>query len=131
MKSTFNVLEFFRNFERLLEDMRYKEIESNYEMSQKMPSLTMDIMLLKNTRDVYKPLIFNLVREEYEKSCNLVFTGCTQNLQLVEYEVCFFGDTKQHKVIFLTLKIKVWCVVVYFSSLLVSFAVMLFEYLII
>ena len=29
MKSTYNVLEFFTHFERLINDMRYKEIESN------------------------------------------------------------------------------------------------------
>ncbi|KAK2429529.1 protein FAR1-RELATED SEQUENCE [Trifolium repens] len=100
MKSTYNVLEFFRHFERLIEDMRYKEIESNYEMSQKMPSLNMNIMLLKTARDVYTPTIFSLVRGEYEKSCNLLLNNCTKNLQLYEYEVSFFGDMRQHKVTF-------------------------------
>lgn len=78
MKPTFNVLEFFRNFERLLDDMRYKEVESKYEMSQKMPSLNMNIMLLRNARDVYTPTIFSLVRGEYEKSCNLVLVIRTE-----------------------------------------------------
>ncbi|KAK2388554.1 protein FAR1-RELATED SEQUENCE [Trifolium repens] len=100
MKSTYNVLEFFRHFERLIEDMHYKEIESNYEMSQKMPSLNMNIMLLKTARDVYTPTIFSLVRGEYEKSCNLLLKNCTKNLQLYEYEVSFFGDMRQHKVTF-------------------------------
>jgi zinc finger SWIM domain-containing protein 3 len=100
MKSTYNVLEFFRHFERLIEDMRYKEIESNYEMSQKMPSLNMNIMLLKTARDVYTPTIFSLVRGEYEKSCNLLLKSCTQNLQLYEYEVSFFANMRQHKVTF-------------------------------
>lgn len=85
MRSTFNVLGFFRNFETLLEDMRYKEIASNYEMSQKMPSLNMNIMLLKNARDTDTPAVFSLVREEYEKSCNLVIKDSTHNLQLYEY----------------------------------------------
>ncbi|XP_057440588.1 protein FAR1-RELATED SEQUENCE 5-like [Lotus japonicus] len=100
MKSTFNVLEFFRNFERLLEDMRYKEIESNYEMSQKMPSLNMNILLLKNARDVFTPAIFSLVRAEYEKSCNLVLKVCNQFLDVYEYEVCLFGITRPHKFTF-------------------------------
>ena len=100
MKPTFNVLEFFRNFERLLDDMRYKEVESKYEMSQKMPSLNMNIMLLRNTRDVYTPTIFSLVRGEYEKSCNLVLVICTQNLVLYEYDVCLFGAMRKHKVTF-------------------------------
>ena len=80
--------------------MRYKEIESNYEMSQKMPSLNMDIMLLKTARDIYTPVIFSLVRGEYEKSCNLLLNNCSKNLQLYEYVVSFFRDIGQHKVTF-------------------------------
>lgn len=100
MKPTFNVLEFFINFERLLDDMRYKEVESNYEMSQKMPPLNMNIMLLRNARDVYTLTIFSLVRGEYEKSCNLVLVIRTQNLVLYEYDVCLFGAMRKHKVTF-------------------------------
>ncbi|KAF7844218.1 protein FAR1-RELATED SEQUENCE 5-like [Senna tora] len=47
MKSTFNVFDFFKNFERLLKDMRYKEIEAKYDMSQKKPPLSLDILLVK------------------------------------------------------------------------------------
>lgn len=99
-KSTFNVLELFRNFDRLLEDMRYKEIESNYDMTQKMPSLKMNIMLLKNARDIYTPAIFSLVHKEYEKSCNLLLNSCTQNLLVYEYEVYFLEHMRRHKVVF-------------------------------
>ncbi|XP_058757584.1 protein FAR1-RELATED SEQUENCE 9-like [Vicia villosa] len=80
--------------------MRYKEIESNYEMSQKTPPLSMNIMLLKNARDVYTPTIFRLVCGEYEKPCNLVVNKCTQKLHLYEYEVSLFGDMREHKVTF-------------------------------
>jgi zinc finger SWIM domain-containing protein 3 len=100
MKSTYNVLEFFTHLERLINDMRYKEIESKYEMSQKMPALNMDIMLLKTARDIYTPVIFSLVRGEYEKSCNLLLNNCSKNLQLYEYVVSFFRDMRQHKVTF-------------------------------
>ncbi|KAE9607264.1 putative Zinc finger, SWIM-type, FHY3/FAR1 family [Lupinus albus] len=58
----------------------------------------MDIMLLKNARDVYTPVIFNLVYREYEKSCNLIFKGYSQNLQLIEYEVGSFPSMRQHTV---------------------------------
>lgn len=126
MKPTYNVLKFFRNFDRLLDDMRYEEIESNYEMSQKMPS-SMNIMLLEIARDVYTPAIFSLVPGEYEKSYNLVLNSCTQNLQVYEYEVCLFGDVRQHKVIFNSEDQSVECKVNFFH-LWVSFVVMLFEY---
>lgn len=50
MKSTFNVLEFFKNFDKLLEDLRYKELESNYDMNQRLPSLDVDILLLTSNK---------------------------------------------------------------------------------
>nr|KYP69453.1 Protein FAR1-RELATED SEQUENCE 5 [Cajanus cajan] len=101
LSESFNNEAFFRCFMlEAFEGMRYKEIESNYEMNQKMPPLSMNIMLLKNARDVYTPTIFSLVHGEYEKSCNLLLSSCTQNLQLCEYEVCLFGDIRRHKVIF-------------------------------
>lgn len=65
-----------------------------------MPSLNMNIMLLRNARDVYTPTIFSLVRGEYEKSCNLVLVIRTQNLVLYEYDVCLFEAMMKHKVTF-------------------------------
>ena len=130
MKSTYNVLEFFSHFERLIADMHYKEIESNYEMSQKMTSLNMDIMLLKTARDIYTPVIFSQVCGEYEKSCNLLLSSCSRNLQLYEYEVFFLG-TRGYIKLPLTMKIKMLSVAVDFFNSSESFVVMLFEYLII
>jgi zinc finger SWIM domain-containing protein 3 len=90
--------------------MRYKEIESNYELiSQKMPSNYINIMLLKTARDVYTPTIFSLVRGEYEKSNNLLLKNCTKNLQLYGYEVSFFGDMRQHQVTFNSEDQSVYC----------------------
>ena len=73
MKPTLNVIGFFTNFERLVEDMRYKELEENYEMSQSLPPLHSDVLLLKNAKEIYTPSIFVRVRKEYEKSCNIFF----------------------------------------------------------
>ncbi|KAH7658220.1 FHY3/FAR1 family protein [Dioscorea alata] len=42
VKPRFNVLEFFTRFEKLLDDVRYQELESNYEMSQLKPALKMN-----------------------------------------------------------------------------------------
>ncbi|XP_028803394.1 protein FAR1-RELATED SEQUENCE 5-like [Neltuma alba] len=100
MKPTLNVLGFFRNFERLIEDMRYKELEENYEMSQAMPPLNLDVLLLKNARESYTRAIFLRVKKEYEKSCNILFKECNQVSKIFEYKVCVMGDMGDHKVTF-------------------------------
>ncbi|KAF7839313.1 protein FAR1-RELATED SEQUENCE 5-like isoform X2 [Senna tora] len=85
---------------KLLDDMRYKEIEAKYDMSQKMPPLTLDILLLKSARDIYTPTIYHQVLEEYEKSCNMIFKECNQVSTLFEYKVCLMGHMREHNVTF-------------------------------
>ena len=67
LKSANNVLEFFSHFERFLTDLCHNELDSNYEMSQRLPVLRVEVLLLKNSRDVYTPKIFNFFQEEYKK----------------------------------------------------------------
>ncbi|KAF7812612.1 protein FAR1-RELATED SEQUENCE 5-like [Senna tora] len=100
MKSTFNVFDFFKNFERLLEDMRYKEIEAKYDMSQKKPPLSLDILLLKTARDIYTPPIYHQVLEEYEKSCNMILKEYNQVSTFFEYKVFLIGHMREHNVTF-------------------------------
>ena len=73
MSPTLNVLGFFKSFERLVDDMRYKELEENYEMSQSLPPLNLNILLLNKARKIYTSAIFLRVKKEYEKSCNILF----------------------------------------------------------
>ena len=100
LKSTNNVLEFFSHFERLLEDLRHNELDSNYDMSQRLPVLRVEVLLLKNSRDVYTPKIFNFFQEEYKKSLDMVVNTCYDISPLFEYKVCMYGCTREHKVIF-------------------------------
>ena len=70
LKSTNNVLEFFSHFEKLLENLRHNELDSNYNMSQRLPILRVEVLLLKNSRDVYTPKIFNF----FQKSIRSLWT---------------------------------------------------------
>ena len=76
LKSTNNVLEFFSHFERLLEDLRHNELDSNYDMRHRLSVLRVEVLLLKNSRDVYTPKIFNFFQEEYKKSLDMVVNTC-------------------------------------------------------
>ena len=109
LKSTYNVLEFFRHFERVLDDLRYNELESNYDMSQRLPVLKVEVLLLKNSREVYTPKIFNLFQQEYMKSLDMVVNACHGNSSLFEYKVCMYGHTREHNVIFNSMDQTVVC----------------------
>ncbi|KAA8548181.1 hypothetical protein F0562_004558 [Nyssa sinensis] len=100
LKSDLDVLQFFKHFGRVVNDWRYKELEANYDMSQHMPRLMGDVILLKHARDVYTPKIFELFQQEYETCLNVVVNQCTESGSLFEYKVCIYGQLQEYTVIF-------------------------------
>ena len=75
-------------------------MDSNYDMSQRLPVLRVEVLLLKSSRDVYTPKIFNFFQEEYKKSLDMVVNTCYDISPLFEHKVCMYGHTREHKVIF-------------------------------
>ncbi|XP_075645271.1 protein FAR1-RELATED SEQUENCE 5-like [Castanea sativa] len=69
-------------------------------MSQRLPVLRVEVLLLKNSRDVYTPKIFIFFQEEYKKSLDMVVNTCYDISPLFESKVCMYGRTREHKVIF-------------------------------
>ncbi|XP_039133193.1 protein FAR1-RELATED SEQUENCE 5-like [Dioscorea cayenensis subsp. rotundata] len=100
VKPRFNVLEFFTRFEKLLDDVRYQELESNYEMRHFKPPLKMNVPILRGARDVYTSNIFDLFQQEYEKSLGIIVQTCIEDPPLYEYKVCVYELQREHKVIF-------------------------------
>ncbi|KAH7661786.1 FHY3/FAR1 family protein [Dioscorea alata] len=94
VKPRFNVLEFFTRFEKLLDDVRYQELESNYEMSQLKPALKMNVPILRNARDIYTSKVFDLFQQEYEKSLGIVVKACIESPPL-EHKVTFDSKSKR------------------------------------
>ena len=78
---------FNSHFERLLEDLHHNELNSSYDMSQRLPVLRVEVLLLKNARDVYTPKIFNFFQEEYKKSLDMIVNTCYDISPLFEYMV--------------------------------------------
>ncbi|XP_052196221.1 protein FAR1-RELATED SEQUENCE 5-like [Diospyros lotus] len=100
LKSDLDVLQFFKHFGRVVNDWRYKELEASYDMSQHMPRLLGDVILLRRARDVYTPKIFELFQQEYEDCLNIVVNRCTENLPFLEYKVSIYGQVREYTVIF-------------------------------
>ncbi|XP_057983297.1 protein FAR1-RELATED SEQUENCE 5-like [Malania oleifera] len=100
LKPDSDVLQFLKHLGRVLNDRRYKELEANYGMSQCMPKLMGNVILLKHARDLYTPKIFELFQQEYEKCLDVVVHQCSENGSLLEYKVSIYGQQREYTLVF-------------------------------
>ncbi|XP_057464719.1 protein FAR1-RELATED SEQUENCE 5-like isoform X1 [Actinidia eriantha] len=130
LKSDLDVLQLFKQFGKVVSDWRYKEIEANYDMSQRMPRLMGDVILLKHARDLYTPTIFELFQQEYENSLNAVVNQCTESQSLSEYKVNIYGQVLEHTVVFNSSEDSVVCSCMKFQffGILCSHALKVLDY---
>ncbi|OMO97920.1 Cytochrome P450 [Corchorus olitorius] len=98
LNSDQDVLQFFKHFERVVDEQRYKEFEASAEMSHCKPQLMANVILLKHASEIYTPKAFEVFQHEYEKSLNVVADQCSQNGYL--YKVKTFGQNKEYNVTF-------------------------------
>ena len=129
LKSDIDVLQFFKHLGRVVNDWRYKELEANYDMTQHMPRLMGDVILLKHARDIYTPSIFELFQQEYEKCLNFV-VNCTESGSLFKYKVGTYGHLQEYIVVFNSIDIRVFCNCMKFESMgiLCSHALKVLDY---
>ncbi|KAG4397925.1 hypothetical protein GLYMA_10G238500v4 [Glycine max] len=95
-----DVLQFFKHFERVVDEQRYKEIEASEEMSRCLPRLMGNVVLLKHASDIYTPRTFEVFQRAYEKSLNVLVNQHSRNGSLFEYKANTFGHTRQYNVTF-------------------------------
>ena len=95
-----DILQFFEHFERVVSDLRCKELEASYDIFERLPTLLGNVILLKHARDVYTAEVFEVFQREYEKCLNLVVNECGSNGSLVDYKVNIYEHPQEHKVIF-------------------------------
>ncbi|KAG8384916.1 hypothetical protein BUALT_Bualt04G0167900 [Buddleja alternifolia] len=100
LKPESHVLQFVKHFGRVANEWRYKELEANYDMGQQMPRLMGDVIMLKQVREVYTPIIFKTFHQEYENSLNIVINQCINNVSSVEYKVSTYGQVHQYTVLY-------------------------------
>lgn len=98
LRSDSDVISLFKHIGKMVNDWHYKELEANYDMSQHMPRLIGDVILLKHARGVYAPKIFELFQQEYETSLNIVVNQCTENGSLFKYKVSIYGQLREYAV---------------------------------
>ncbi|KAJ7975671.1 Protein FAR1-RELATED SEQUENCE 5 [Quillaja saponaria] len=102
LTSDLDILQFFNHFERVVDELRYKEIEASEEMSSCVTRLMGNVILLKHASDSYTPRAFELFQQGYEKSLDVVVNQSCANGSFFEYKVNTFRETRQYTVTFFT-----------------------------
>ncbi|XP_065860808.1 protein FAR1-RELATED SEQUENCE 5-like [Euphorbia lathyris] len=130
LKFDVDVLPFFKHLGKMLTDWHYKELEANYDMSQRSPRLMGDVILLKQVRDIYTPVIFELFQLEYEASLNILINQCAQNGSLFEYKVNIYGKQQEYHLSFNSTEERVTCSCMKFEymGILCSHALKVLDY---
>ncbi|XP_047979428.1 protein FAR1-RELATED SEQUENCE 5-like [Salvia hispanica] len=61
-----NIAQFFKNFERVVEDKRYNELKCDFEARQKLPRLRLESSpMLRKLSKIYTPSVFDLFQNEF------------------------------------------------------------------
>ena len=76
-KSDFDIIRFLKHFERLVEDKRNNEPNSEFESRKKLPRIKMRTPMLIQASKLYTPVIFEAFQGEYERS----MAACTMALE--------------------------------------------------
>ncbi|XP_012090300.1 protein FAR1-RELATED SEQUENCE 5 isoform X2 [Jatropha curcas] len=100
LNSDQDALQFFKVFERMVDEQRFKEIQANDEMIRCMPRLIGNVVLLKHASDIYTPKAFEIFQREYEKSLNFVVSQYSESEIFLEYKVNTFGRSREYTVTF-------------------------------
>ena len=125
-----DILLLLKHLAKVVNDLHYKELEANYDMSQRPPKLMGDVILLKHARDFYTPPIFELFQQEYETCLNIIVNKSTHSGALFEYRVSIYGQQREYTVTFNSADETVACNCMKFESVgvLCSHALKVLDY---
>ncbi|XP_028083297.1 protein FAR1-RELATED SEQUENCE 5-like [Camellia sinensis] len=68
IRSDHNLMQFFMHFDRVLSEKRYKELQTEYALCQKLPRVNIKVKIMEQAADVYTNKIFEEFQDEYVKS---------------------------------------------------------------
>ncbi|XP_004301415.1 PREDICTED: protein FAR1-RELATED SEQUENCE 5-like [Fragaria vesca subsp. vesca] len=95
VKSDYDVVEFFKHFDRLLNDKWYKELEAEYALCYKLPSVAIFTSMVIKAGNTYTKAIFDEFQIQYEKSLDYNLVGCIQDGDDIVFKVAFNGHPKE------------------------------------
>ncbi|KAJ8646041.1 hypothetical protein MRB53_007789 [Persea americana] len=88
-----NILQFFEDFQRMVDERHSAELKANIKMIQSSPKVIVPVDILTHASSVYTPVMFEMFQTEYVNGLNCIVKGCTEEGTVKKYEVI---DGKGH-----------------------------------
>ncbi|XP_011101183.1 protein FAR1-RELATED SEQUENCE 5 [Sesamum indicum] len=104
-----DMLQFFKHFESVVNEQRYRELESTLDMGRQAPVLMANAVLLKYPSETYTPMAFKVFQREYEKCLNVVVNKCGERDSRFDFKVKTYGKSREFLVIYNSLDGTVSC----------------------
>lgn len=104
-----DALKFFKHFQSVVNEQRYKELESTLDMGRHAPNLMANAILLKHPSETYTPKAFEVFQTEYEKCLNVIINKCGERDSKVDYKAKTYGKSTDSLVVYNSLDGTVSC----------------------
>ncbi|GMP26869.1 hypothetical protein CsSME_00003127 [Camellia sinensis var. sinensis] len=92
-------MEFFMHFERVLYEKRYKELEAEYNLSQKLPRVSIPTVILKQVAEIYTKIIFEEFQNEYVQFIDASIIGTIHDGESTIFTIRTMVDGKKNKIV--------------------------------
>ncbi|XP_028070707.1 protein FAR1-RELATED SEQUENCE 5-like [Camellia sinensis] len=94
-----NLMEFFMHFERVLYEKRYKELEAEYNLSQKLPRVSIPTLMLKQMAEIYTKTIFEEFQNKYAQSIEASIIGTINDGESTIFTIRTMVDGEKDKIV--------------------------------
>ncbi|CAL5426431.1 unnamed protein product [Camellia sinensis] len=99
LRSDHNLVQFFTHFERMLNENRYKECESEYALSYKLSDIIkVPVQMLIQAGTIYTRAIFEEFQDQYVGALELCITNRAQGVNCLFYTVTAYKHVRIHQV---------------------------------
>jgi zinc finger SWIM domain-containing protein 3 len=112
----FDLLSFFKHFEKVLDEHRYAELQADFHASQSFPRIPPSKML-RQAASMYTPVVFEIFRREFEMFVDSVIYSCGESGTASDYRVAVTDKPGEHYVKFESSDFSVVCSCKKFESM--------------
>nr|XP_027122340.1 protein FAR1-RELATED SEQUENCE 5-like [Coffea arabica] len=101
LKLDHDLVQFFRHFNRVVDEKRYNELIAEYEMRQKLPMVGLrQTPMLVHASETYSPTVFVAFQNEYGESTAMVILRQQDAAMFVEFTVMRYDGGPERTVVF-------------------------------
>nr|XP_027102940.1 protein FAR1-RELATED SEQUENCE 5-like [Coffea arabica] len=101
LKLDHDLVQFFRHFNRVVDEKRHNELIAEYEMRQKLPIIGLrQTPILVHASETYSPTVFVVFQNEYGESTAMVLLRQQDAAMIVEFAVMRYDGGSERIVVF-------------------------------